>query len=202
MKKTIVVMIGVAVLLMVLSPVATIAGSLSAPNYGKYNPANLADQPPEEWGVEKVIPSPQAPGGAVRIITDPLEGSAPADGWVTFWCQSHLGFQYNIGATGLDSLSTYSAEADGAQILVVPPGTADAVEIEPGLWILPSSALPIELDLGTFRSDTNGSGGVKGVVRLLAGYVYDVTTIISSVNGEPVLSSPDDDTNEFIVYQI
>ena len=200
MKRTILVAIGVAVVLMVVSPVAILAGPPSAPNYGRYNPTNLPEQPPEEWGVEKVIPSHRAPGGAVRIITDPLDGSPPADGWVTFWCQSHLGFQYNIGATGLDSLSRYSVEADGAQIPIVTEDTPGAVEIEPGLWVSFNSSTPIALDLGTFRTDANGSGGVRGVSRLPAGYVYDVTTVISNAGDEPVLSSPYDDTNEFIVY--
>jgi hypothetical protein len=199
MKKTMLVAVGVALLLTALSSVAVIAGPPSAPNYGTYNPANLADQPPEEWGVEKVIPSPSTPGGAVRIITDPLEGPT-ADGWVTFWCQSRLGFQYDIGATGLDPLSTYGVNAYGVQIQIVPPGTGDAVEIEPGLWILPSTAVPIELDLGTFRTDANGLGGVKGVSRLLAGYVYDVETVISDADDTPVLWSPEDDPNGFIVY--
>ncbi len=199
MKKTMLVAVGIALLLTALSSVAVIAGPSSAPNYGRYNPANLPDQPPEEWGVEKVIPSPSTPGGAVRIITDPLEGPT-ADGWVTFWCQSRLGFQYDIGATGLDRLSTYSVNAYGVQIQIVPPGTEDAVEIEPGLWILPSTAVPIELDLGTFRTDANGLGGVKGVSRLLAGYVYDVETVISDAGDTPVLWSPEDDTNGFTVY--
>jgi hypothetical protein len=202
MRKTMLMALGLAFLLTALSSAAVLAGPSSPPDYGKYNPANLPGQPPEEWGVEKVIPLPVAPGGAVRIITDPLIGSAPADGWVTFWCQSHLGFQYNIGAAGLDPISTYSVEADGVQIQIVAPGTVGAIEVEPGLWILPSSALPIELGLGTFVTDANGSGGVKGVARLPAGYVYDITTVISNSDDEPILSSPYDDTNEFIVYQI
>jgi hypothetical protein len=202
MKRIVLMAIAIAVASLLSFPVAILAGSPSAPNYGKYNPANLPGQPPEEWGVEKVIPLPLAPGGAVRIITDPLNGSAPADGWVTFWCQSHLGFQYNIGATGLDAISTYSVVADGVQIQIVAPGTVGAIEVEPGLWILPSSAVPVELDLGSFVSDATGSGGVKGVARLPAGYVYDVATTVSNANDEPVLSSPYDDTNEFIVYEI
>lgn len=200
MKKAILVAVVIALISTALSSVAVVAGPPSPPDYGKYNPTDLPSQPPEEWGVEKVIPSPSAPGGAVRIITDPLEGLLPADGWVTFWCQSRLGFQYNIGATGLDPVSTYSVKAHGVQIQIVPPGTAGAIEIEPGLWILPSTTLPIELDLGTFRTDANGSGGVKGVSRLPAGYAYDVGTVIADADGDPVLWSPGDDTNGFIVY--
>ncbi len=200
MKKTMFVAVGIALILTALSSVAVVAGPSSPPNYGKYNPADLPAQPPEEWGVEKVIPSPSAPGGATRIVTDPLEGLPTADGWVTFWCQSRLGFQYNTGATGLDPLSTYSVKAYGVQIQIVPPGTAGAIEIEPGLWILPSTALSIELDLGTFKTDANGSGGVKGVAQLPAGYAYDVGTVVANADGVPVLWSPADDTNGFIVY--
>ncbi len=199
MRITRLIAVGIALILTALTSVTVLAGPPSPPDYGRYNPADLPGQPPEEWGVEKVIPSPSTPGGAVRIITDPLEGPT-AEGWVTFWCQSRLGFQYNIGATGLDPVSTYSVNAYGVQIEIVPPGTAGAVEIEPGLWILPSTAVPIELDLGTFRADGNGSGGVKGVSRLSAGYVYDVLTVISDANDTPVLWSPDDDTNGFVVY--
>jgi len=200
MKKTVLVAVGIALILTALSPMAVLAGPPSPPDYGTYNPADLPGQPPEEWGVEKVIPSPSIPGGAVRIITDPLVGIAPADGLVTFWCQSRLGFQYNIGATGLDPVSTYSVKAYGVQIIIVTEDTPGAVEIEPGLWVDFSTLTPLELDLGTFRTDANGSGGIKGVAKQSAGYVYDVGTVISDADGTPVLWSPSDDTNGFIVY--
>lgn len=200
MKKTVLVAVGIALILTALSPMAVLAGPPSPPDYGTYNPADLPGQPPEEWGVEKVIPSPSIPGGAVRIITDPLVGIPPADGWVTFWCQSRLGFQYNIGATGLDPVSTYSVKAYGVQIIIVTEDTPGAVEIEPGLWVDFSTLTPLELDLGTFRTDANGSGGIKGVAKQSAGYVYDVGIVISDADGTPVLWSPSDDTNGFIVY--
>ncbi len=200
MKKTMFVAVGIALVLTALSSAAVVAGPSSPPDYGKYNPADLANQPPEEWGVEKVIPSPSTPGGAVRIITDPLEGLPPADGWVTFWCQSRLGFHYNIGATGLEPLSTYTVMAYGIQIQIVPPGTPGAIELEPGLWIDFSTLTPIELDLGTFKTDANGTGGIKGVAKQSAGYVYDVGTVVADADGDPVLWSPSDDTNGFIVY--
>jgi hypothetical protein len=200
MKKTMLLAVGIALILTALSSVAVVAGPSSPPDYGRYNPANLPGQPPEEWGVEKVIPSPSTPGGAVRIITDPLVGPPPADGWVTFRCQSRLGFQYNIGATGLNPVSRYSVRAEGVRFEFVLEPTGGAIEIEPGLWILPWTLAPVELDLGTFRTDANGSGGVRGVSRLPAGYAYDVGTVISNADGDPVLWSPIDDTNGFIVY--
>ncbi|MCJ7807230.1 MAG: hypothetical protein MUP73_00670 [Dehalococcoidia bacterium] len=218
MKKIITLVVAGIVLLMALSPAIALAGPPSPPDYGKYNPTDQPGQPPEEWGVEKVIPSPSAPGGAVRIITDPLVGLVGTDvpaatGWVTFWCQSKIGFKYNIGTIGLNRLSKYGVTAYGVQIQVVPPGTAGAIEIEPGLWVLLSTSTPVELDLGTFRTDANGSGGVKGVSRLSAGYVYDLTVEVSDgvtkvlEPGLMLLPSPPNppntwgpDTNGFTVY--
>ncbi len=205
MKKTMLVAVGIAVILMVLSPVAVLAGPPSPPDYGRYNPTDLPGQPPEEWGVEKAIPSPSAPEGAVRIITDLLAGEG--DGWVTFWCQSRLGFQYNIGVTGLDGLSRYSINASGGQILIVPEDTPGAVELEPGLWVDFSTLTPVELYLGTFKTDANGRGGVNGVTKLSSGYVYEVAVVVSDSDGVPVLGPADSpppftgpDTNGFIVY--
>ena len=218
MKKKITLVVAGIVLLMALSPALALAGPPSPPDYGKYNPTDQPGQPPEEWGVEKVIPSPSAPGGAVRIITDPLVGLVGTDvpaatGWVTFWCQSKIGFKYNIGTIGLNRLSKYGVTAYGVQIQVVPPGTAGAIGIEPGLWVLLSTSTPVELDLGTFRTDANGSGGVKGVSRLSAGYVYDLTVEVSDgvtkvlEPGLMLLPSPPNppntwgpDTNGFTVY--
>ncbi|MDR9459248.1 MAG: hypothetical protein RI591_03760 [Dehalococcoidia bacterium] len=187
---------------MALSPAVALAGPPSPPDYGKYNPTDQPGQPPEEWGVEKVIPSPSAPGGAVRIITDPLEGTSLASGWITFWCQSRLGLKYNIGATGLNPVSTYGVKADGVQIQIVQAGEGVVpFEIEPGLWVDLATLTPVpELDLGMFHTDANGRGGVRGVVKLEAGYVYDVVTSISDTDGTPVLWSPSNDTNGFIVY--
>jgi hypothetical protein len=214
-KKIMLVLAGIA-LLIVLSPATVVlAGSPNPPDYGKYNPTDQPGQPPEEWGVEKVIPIPSAPGGVARIITDPLVGiGSPATGWVTFWCQSNLGFQYNIGVKGLDRLSTYGVRAWGAQIEIVPgPGVYPIVELEPGLWVDLSTTIYIELDLGTFKSDANGLGGVKGVSKLPSGYIYNVAVVVSNSNGVPVLSAayyppspgpfpypPTEDTNGFIVY--
>jgi hypothetical protein len=219
MKKKITLVVAGIVLLMALSPAIALAGPPSPPDYGKYNPTDQPGQPPEEWGVEKVIPSPSAPGGAVRIITDPLVGLVGTDvpaatGWVTFWCQSKIGFKYNIGTIGLNSLSKYGVKAYGVQIQVVPPGTVGAIEIEPGLWVDLATLTPVpELDLGMFQTDANGSGGVRGIVKLEAGYVYDLTVEVSDgitkvlEPGLMLLPSPPNppgtwgpDTNGFTVY--
>jgi len=185
-------------LLMALSPAVALAGPPSPPDYGNYNPLDLLG-PPESWGVEKILPS-LAPGGQTHIVTDPLIGLPSASGWVTFWCQSKVGFQHNIGATGLEPLSRYSVRAFGIQALIVPPGTPGAIDTGAGFWILLSSISPIELDLGAFKTDANGMGGVKGAAQLPAGYAYDVGTVVFDGAGVPVLWSPADDPNGFIVY--
>lgn len=201
MRKTKKIMLGVigVILLMTLSPAIVLAGTTSPPDYGNYNPLGLL-APPESWGVEKVLPS-LAPGGQTHIITDPLDGvGSDATGWVTFWCQSKVGFQYNIGTySGLNPLSKYSVRAYGVKIKIVPPGTG--TDTGEGFWIDPTTLTTIEpLELGTFETDANGLGGVKGVVQLHSGWLYDVGTVVSDIDGHPVLSSPNDDTNGFIVY--
>ncbi len=198
MKRLSFAVLGI-VLLMALSATAALAGPSAPPNYGTYNPLGLTGQPPEEWGVEKIIPISSAPGGVARIITDPLVGDSPASGWVTFWCQSGIGFQHNVGATGLNPLSSYSVHAMGAQLAIVAPFTPGAIYV-PGedLWLL--FVGPIHLDLGTFMTDANGLGGVRGMAQLPAGYVYDVGTVVFDSGGVPVLWSPAGDTNGFVVY--
>ncbi len=198
-KEMMLLAVGIA-LIIALAPSVVLAGPSHPPDYGTYNPTGLPNQPPEEWGVEKVIPSPSAPGGAVRIITDPLVGIPWASGWVTFHCQSRLGFEYNIGAAGLSPLSRYSVRAEGVGFQFSLEAVPGAIEVEPGLWILPWTATPVALDLGTFMADANGLGGVRGVAKLSAGYAYDVHTLVFASDGSPVLWSPADDTNGFIVY--
>lgn len=183
-------------LLMALSPAVALAGPPSPPDYGNYNPLGLVG-PPESWGVEKILPS-LAPGGQTHIVTDPLIGPS-ASGWVTFWCQSKVGFQYNIGATGLNPLSRYSVRAFGIQAIIVPPGTPDAIDTGEGFWILIVDPA-LDLNLGKFMTDANGLGGVKGVAQLPAGYLYDVGTVVFDGAGIPVLWSPADDPNGFLVY--
>ena len=198
MKKVSLALLGI-VLLMVLSTTVALAGPPNPPDYGNWNPTGLDLGPGdwEVWGVEKVKPPFSAPGGSVRVIRDPLVGNS--DGWVTFLCQSKLGFQYNIGATGLNPLARYSVRAGGIRAIIVPPGTPDAIYIPAeGIWVVIDGL--IDLDLGTFMTDANGLGGVRGVERLAAGFIYDVSVVVSDGDGVPVLSSPGDDTNGFLVY--
>jgi len=182
-----------------------LAGPPSAPDYGVVDPVGITNLPPQ-WmsDVDKIIPAPSTPFGQIHIVTDPLMVNWPTDnttqGWTTFWCQSTVGFQYNIGATGLEARSRYNVHAVGGSVeysLVEVPG---AIPLEPGVWVLPWTAAPVDLDLGQFVSDAGGSGGVKGAVRLTAGRAYEVITVISASGGTPVLSTPADDANGFMVY--
>jgi hypothetical protein len=162
------------VLLLALSPAVVLAGPPSPPNFGKYNPQDIPG-PPEAWGVEKIIPPRAAPGGSVHIVTDPLEATGidpDATGWVTFWCQSKIGFHYHIGASGLDPLSEYNVTASG-------PG-------------------PISLDLGTLHTDANGIGTVRGVEKLPPS-LYELVVEVTDAGGNVVLDSSADDQG-FVVY--
>ena len=206
MKKIALPLAAIA-LLLALSPMAVFAGAPSPPNYGKVDPVGLWPPPPYPplsvlTDVEKVLPS-KAPDGQSRIINDPLvptgQGSS-ASGWVIFWCQSQMGFQYNIGATGLNPLSTYSVHAVGVKAQIVTSDTPGA-EYVPGedIWIK-IVGFP-DLDLGKLRTDANGSGGVKGVTQLEGVYLYIVSTVVRDSIGNTALATPEDDPNAFLVYR-
>jgi hypothetical protein len=218
MKKVrkILLLVPVVALLIALVPATVVlAGPPSPPNYGIYNPTDQPGQPPEEAGVEKVIPSHSAPGGTVRIITDPLakvgtDGLEYA-GWVTFRCQSALGFQYNIGTTSLDRLSRYSVKASAEQILkLVDQSTLGAFELEypgSGIWVVPVIPPVVQdVQLGTFKTDAQGRGGVNGVYKLEPGFVYELTVKVYDASDTAVLEPGIDpyyggvDTNGIIVY--
>jgi hypothetical protein len=196
-KKIMLLVLGV-VLLIALSPAVVFAGPPSPPDFGNYNPLDLPG-PPESWGVEKIIPPLSAPGGSVHIITDPLEATGidpDATGWVTFWCQSKIGFHYHIGASGLDPLSRYSVRAFGIQAIVVPPGTPGAIDTGEGFWILIVGSL--DLDLGAFKTDANGLGTVRGIEKLANGF-YGLVVEVTDAGGDIVLDSSADDQG-FLVY--
>lgn len=204
MKKVILAVLGV-VLLVALSSTSALAGSPSPPNHGKVDPVGIWPpyMPPLNLltGVEKVFPSSPAIG-QIHIITDPLVpvGEDPdANGWVTFWCQSTVGFQYNIGATGLDPLSRYSVSANGLKAQIVPAGTPDAIDSGEGFYYVVVDPA-YHLDLGTLKADANGSGGVKGVTQLQNGRLYILWTEVRASNGALVLVTPGDDPNAFVVY--
>ncbi len=106
-------------------------------------------------------------------------------------------------AGGLVPLSRYSvsAETDTFEysLTFVPGG----VPIE-NFWILPWTYQHITLDLGTFKTDSNGLGGVKGTIKLEAGRLYDSTVTVFDNIGtkvlEPDLEGGIPDTSGFMVY--
>jgi hypothetical protein len=205
-KKIMLVAVGI-ILLLALSSTPVLAGSPNPPNYGTVDPVKIWPSylppltDPSMSGVEKVIPIPNAPGGQVHIITDPLvlvDDEGDASGWVTFWCQSQIGFQYNIGATGLNRLSTYQVYSAGFDYLLAAEGDEGAVYIGEGMWGIPQP--PLGLDLGTLKTDADGSGGVKGVAKLSSGHIYILWTIVNDGTNTTVLGSPEDDPNDFVVY--
>ena len=163
LKKKILLLVLGLVLLLTLFPATVLAGPPEGPNYGKNDPHELWDTEfpfgtPEEIGLEKIQPSSSAPGGEVHIVTDPLAEVGTERlvyaGWVTFWCQSKIGFQYNIG-TELDDLSRYIVEAQPLDEFFQDEGD------------------PIVL--GSFQTDVNGMGGVRGVHKLEDGpYEFEV----------------------------
>jgi hypothetical protein len=198
--KRIILLIAATVLLMVLSTTVVFAGSPSPPNYGKADPVGIWPpyMPPISLltGVEKVIPSSSAPGGQIHIITDllvPVGNDTPVNGWVTFWCQSHLGFQYNIGATGLEPNSAYAVTAEGWQLTPDPNGP---ITIEGGNY---SIVGPVALDLGMLHTDANGLGSANGVKKL-APDLYDLMVYIRNASGQLVLQSDPSDPQDLIVY--
>jgi hypothetical protein len=189
-------MTGIA-LLVALFPTMVFAGSPTTPNYGVVDPHKLWDPPPPWfYDVEKVISNPNAPGGQIRIVTDnlaPTPAGGVASGMILFPCQSTLGFKYNIVITGLVPLSKYTVTAtEGSRFafFLADPGDG-SIEFEgpgSGIWGSPWLATAIDdLNLGTFKTDANGSGGVKGAIKLEAGYAYDVSVEVSDATGTTVL---------------
>ena len=194
MKKVLIGVISAIALSLVLSPAVVLAGPPTTPNYGVVDPLKLWDPPPPWFSdVEKVIPAQNAPGGQIRVVTDdlaPTDEGGDASGTIVFPCQSIVGFKYDAAITGLAPMSTYTvtgAQGIRFRFFLSDPGDG-SIELEPGVWASPWLATPIDpLDLGTFRSDANGSGGVRGTIRLEAGYVYEVSVEVSDANGTQIL---------------
>ena len=211
MKKVLFVLITVLALSAVWFPTAAFAGTPTAHGYGIVDPLRLWDPPPPWfYDVLKVIPAQNAPGGQIRVVSDNLAATAAggsASGTAVFRCQSTVGFQEDIAAAALVPLSRYTVVgAQGVRFRFFLSDPRDgSMQIEPGIWASPWLATPIEpLGLGTFRSDANGNGGVKGAIKLESGYVYEVSIEVSDANGiqvlGPALENGVPDTTGFMVY--
>lgn len=181
-----------------------LAGPPSPPDYGEEDPTGTGDCPPIEWGVEKCKP-PYVGGESTHIVTDPLEPTGvdeDAEGWVNFWCSSTVGFQYHIGASGLEPRSTYTVTASGWQVAPAAEGDtgwggSPAFEIYPGFWVVLVG--PVQLDLGALRTDANGLGSVHGIEGLAPG-MYGLNVQVKDGSAVVVLEMPADDQADFLVY--
>lgn len=169
------------------------AGPPNEPTRGVMEPATDACPWPDEFNdfidVLKCLPS-SIPwthfefGGitesGARIVADPLEpvGGSAASGSIVFWCQFRAGFSYQIRATGLVPLATYTVHAMGGGF------TAGGLVL-------------VHEMLGEFRADANGRGVFNGLLRLeKGGYELDVTIFDGS---DARLSIPNGDLAGFLV---
>lgn len=124
-----------------------LAGPPGPPDFGVMEPASNGCPWPDflnpvldAGGVGKCLPASIAwSENGVRVVTDPLVGTGGAAGWVTFWCQSTMGFRFSVGAVGLAPGASYPVTATGF-------GT-----------------------IATLHTDANGSGIVGGIVKLQPG---------------------------------
>jgi hypothetical protein len=197
MKKLVFVVLGVMALV-AFSSTAAFAGPPSPPIWGRVDPLGISPWPfpPELIGVEKIKPPLSAPGGQVHIVTDPLVATPydeDANGTVTFWCQSQVGFQYHIVTSGLEPVSAYAVSAVGWRLTPDPLGP-DIIEGESY-----SIVGPVELDLGMLHADPNGLGAVHGVKKL-APDSYDLVINIKDAGGNLALASDPLDPQDFVVY--
>jgi hypothetical protein len=197
-------LIAATVLLMALSTTVVFAGSASPPNYGTVDPVGIWPPPPMPplsalTGVEKVFPSSPAPGGQIHIITDlliPVGNVTPVNGWVTFWCQSQIGFQYNIGATGLEHNAAYAVTAEGLRLTLDPSGP---IKTDIGNFSIVST---VALDLGILHTDVNGLGSANGVKKLepVVPDLYVLMVYIRNTSDQIVLQSDPADPQDLEVY--
>jgi hypothetical protein len=191
-KKIFVVLAAVIALVLVVSPVAVFAGPPNPPNYGVVDPVGI--DPGLYGDEEKIIPAPNSAEGQIHIVTDYLLDNSNQDGgWVTFWCSSTVGFQYNIGAYDLEPLSVFAVNADGIELTFDPNGP---IEIEGVHFSLVGL---VELDLGNLYTDANGLGGVNGI-QTLAPDVYELFVRVTDSDSNVVLESDPADPQDLIVY--
>ena len=196
MKKLVLAsLLGLILVLTMASP--ALAGPPSPPDYGTQDPTGTGDC--GGW-LEKCKP-PYVHGESTHIVTDPLEPTGvdqDAEGWVNFWCSSTVGFQYHIGASGLDPKSEYAVIASGMQVSPASPGAPGAIEIFPGFWVFIVG--PVLLDLGTLHTDANGLGSVRGVEQLMPDMYALNVQVMTVPGGVVVLEMPADDQADFLVY--
>lgn len=156
-----------AVAALLLVPTAALAGPRSTPDFGVKNPQNLGCSRDSVkcmtagWHIDDETGER---GAEVHIVDDPLEGEGDASGSVIFWCQSIVGFKYQLSVEGLAPSQVFT-------VTVKHNFTKDDLGV-----------------LGTFRTDPNGYGTLNGV-RPLDGGHYAYVLEVTDSDGQVVLDS-------------
>ena len=141
--RALIVIVGLVAAVLAGSGVAT-AGPRAAPNFGVQNPQGLEHC----WHPDpvKCFTTGWASGDEVHIVADPIEvvGTTQESGVVTFWCQSIVGFKYQIWVADLEPQAVYTVTTTGS----------------------------FATTLGTFRTDPKGYGTLNGLLQLPPGDYY------------------------------
>lgn len=141
--RSLIVGLGLGAMILAGAGIAT-AGPKAPPSFGVQNPQELEHcLHPDPV---KCFTAGWADGEEVHIVADPIEvvGTSTEKGIVTFWCQSIVGFKYQIWVSDLEPRSTYTVTTVGS----------------------------FATTLGTFRTDPAGYGTLNGLLKLPPGEYY------------------------------
>lgn len=139
------------------------AGPPAPPSYGdpagQQNPQGLDHC----WHPDpvKCLRTGWASGDEVHIVADPFAGDGT--GVVTFWCQSIVGFKYQIWVADLAPRTTYTVTTVGS----------------------------LTTTLGTFRTDPAGYGTLNGLLKLDPGGYFLILQVRNAA-GAVVLNTAAD----------
>lgn len=147
--RTMIVAVTLALMALTSSGMAS-AGARAPADYGVQNPQGLEHC----WHPDpvKCITTGWASGDEVHIVADPFTGAGT--GMVTFWCQSIVGFKYQIWVADLDPRTTYTVTSIGS----------------------------FATTLGSFRTDPAGYGTLNGVLKLPPGGYFLILQIRDANN--------------------
>jgi hypothetical protein len=134
-----------------------VAGPPGPPSFGVMEPASNACPWPDflnpvldAGGVGKCLPASIAwSENGVRVVTDPLVGTGGAAGWVTFWCQSTMGFRFSVGAVGLAPTTTYAVTATGFGTIAALHTDANGGGVVGGIVKLPPGGYDVAVSVGS-----------------------------------------------------
>lgn len=169
MTRTLIVLLGLGAMLL-MSTSGAFAGPRVPPNFGVQNPQGLEHC----WHPDpvKCFTTGWADGKEVHIVADPIEvvGTTDERGIVTFWCQSNIGFKYQLWLSELEPMSTYSVTTVGDFVTT----------------------------LGTFRTDPAGYGALNGILKLDPGEYYVMLQVRDDVGA--VVYDTVTDGQGFVVF--